>query len=231
MSLHTNNEKRAPFKGALFDMDGLLLDSERACVLAFNETTRAFALPPMPEVALACIGLRTDGVKATIAAALAGRVDNEMFYTAWGQRISDAFAKGIPVKAGALELLEALRAQGTPCAVATSTRTAHAEENLQNAGLRGYFQAVIGGDQVSHGKPAPDIYLKAAEALGVQAADCAAFEDSDPGTRAAIASGATVVQVPDVKPPSAAVRAMGHVIADDLLLGASQVGLISPPSV
>ncbi len=214
------------FAAALFDMDGLLLDSERACVVAFDDTVAAFALPPMPEVALACIGLRTAGVKATIKAALAGRAEHEVFYVEWGQRISAAFAKGIPVKAGALGLLKALQAQGTLCAVATSTRTDHAEENLQKAGLRGYFQAVIGGDQVRHGKPAPDIYLKAAEALGVRAMDCVAFEDSDPGTRAAIASGATVVQVPDVKPPSAALRAMGHLIADDLLSGARQLGLI-----
>jgi len=207
-------------------MDGLLLDSERACVVAFKDTTAAFALPPMPEVALACIGLRTDGVKATLKAALNGRADPERFYTAWGQRISTAFARGIPVKSGVLDLLKALQAQGTPCAVATSTRTAHAEENLQNAGLRRYFSVVIGGEQVKNGKPEPDIYLKAAEALGVQATDCVAFEDSDPGACAAIASGATVVQVPDVKPPSAAVRAMGHLIADNLLLGARRVGLI-----
>ncbi len=77
-----------------------------------------------------------------------------------------------------------------------------------------------------NGKPAPDIYLKAAEALGVVAADCVAFEDSDPGTRAAMASGAVVVQVPDVTPPSAGLRGAGHVIADDLLIGARRVGLI-----
>jgi len=223
-------KKRALFKGALFDMDGLLLDSERACVTAFNDTVAAFALPPMPEVALACIGLRTDGVKATIAAALKGRVDPEVFYTAWGQRISAAFAQGIPVKSGALDLLKALQSQGTPCAVATSTRTVSAEAHLNYARLRGYFKAVIGGEQVSNGKPAPDIYLKAAEALGVQAADCVAFEDSDPGTRAALASGATVVQVPDVKPPNAALRATGHLITDDLRAGAVQIGLISPSS-
>jgi len=217
---------RPAFRAALFDMDGLLLDSELACVLAFNDTVSGFGLLPMPEVALACIGLRKDGVKATLKAALKGRVNYEAFYTAWGLKIADAFAQGIPVKSGALELLKALQSQGTPCAVATSTRTASAERHLHKAGLRPYFRAVIGGEQVSNGKPAPDIYLKAAEVLGVQAEDCVAFEDSDPGTLAAIASGATVVQVPDVKPPSAALLAAGHVIADDLLIGARQVGLI-----
>ncbi|HIP22609.1 MAG TPA: HAD family phosphatase [Rhodobacteraceae bacterium] len=108
-------EKRAPFRGALFDMDGLLLDSERACVVAFNETVQGFGLPAMPEVALACIGLRSDGVHAKVSAALAGRVEYDAFYTAWGQRISAAFAQGIPVKPDVFALLDALKAQGTPC--------------------------------------------------------------------------------------------------------------------
>ncbi|NOR63866.1 MAG: HAD-IA family hydrolase [Rhodobacteraceae bacterium] len=220
-------EKRAPFRGALFDMDGLLLDSERACVVAFNETVQSFALPSMPEIALACIGLRSDGVRTKVSAALAGRVKYDAFYSAWGQRISAAFAQGIPVKPDVFTLLDALEYQGTPCAVATSTRTAIAEAHLQKAGLRGYFKAVIGGEQVANGKPAPDIYLMAAKALGLLPQACVAFEDSDPGTLAAIASGATVVQVPDVKPPSAALLANGHLIASTVFTGARHVGLIA----
>jgi len=220
-------EKCAPFRGALFDMDGLLLDSERACVVAFNETVQGFGLPPMPDVPLACIGLRSDGVRTKVSAALAERVEYDAFYAAWGQRISTAFAQGIPVKADVFALLGALKAQGTPCAVATSTRTASAEVQLQKAGLRGYFKAVIGGEQVANGKPAPDIYLMAAKALGLSAADCVAFEDSDPGTLAAIASGAALVQVPDVKPPSAALLANGHLVAASVLTGARHVGLIA----
>ncbi len=81
-------EKRAPFKGALFDMDGLFLDSKRVCLLAFKDTAAAFSLPPMPEVALSCIGLRGDSMKATIKAALEGRADHGVFYFAWDQRIS-----------------------------------------------------------------------------------------------------------------------------------------------
>ncbi len=220
-------EKRAPFRGALFDMDGLLLDSERACVLAFNEAVQGFGLPPMPDVALACIGLRSDGVRSKVSAALAERVDCDTFYAAWGQRISGAFAQGIPVKADVVALLGALKAQGIPCVVATSTRTISAEGHLQKAGLRGYFKAVIGGEQVANGKPAPDIYLLAAKTLALCPQDCVAFEDSDPGTLAAIASGATVVQVPDVKPPSAALLGNGHHIATSVLAGARQIGLIA----
>jgi HAD superfamily hydrolase (TIGR01509 family) len=132
----------------------------------------------------------------------------------------------IPVKSGAVELLEKLASKGIPCAVATSSETRNAEHHLERAGLLGFFQSVTGGDQVVHAKPAPDIYQKAAQTLGTSAHDCAAFEDSDPGTRAAIASGARVVQVPDLVTPTDELRAMGHIIAPSLLAGAAKIGLI-----
>lgn len=134
-------EKRAPFRGALFDMDGLLLDSERACVRAFDKTVQGFGLPPMPEVALACIGLRSDGVRATIAAALAGRVDFSTFYTAWGQRVSTAVAQGIAVKSGALDLLKALQAQGIPCAVSLPKKPCNTRERASAARAQSWPQA------------------------------------------------------------------------------------------
>ncbi len=87
-------------KAVLFDMDGLLLDSERACVNAFNDTVKGFGLPAMPNVALACIGLRADGVRQTVEAGLAGRVLYDEFYAAWGKLIAAEFEVGIPVKAG-----------------------------------------------------------------------------------------------------------------------------------
>ena len=221
-----NNTKRAPFQGALFDMDGLLLDTERVCMRVFNEVVSGFGLPAMPEVILACIGLRADATQKIIDTALAGRVAYPTFDTEWRGQFAEALSTGIPLRPGALELLSQLSAQGVPCAVATSTRTASAEKHLEHAGLRGHFMAVIGGEQVEKGKPEPDIYLKAAATLGVNAQYCAAFEDSDPGALAAIASGAMVVQVPDIKPPSADLRTKGHVIAESLLAGAREIGLI-----
>jgi len=123
--------------------------------------------------------------------------------------------------------LRALEQQGIPCAVATSTRTETAIGHLRKASLHSYFRATIGGDRVTRGKPDSEIYLKAASELGVSIEDCAIFEDSDPGTLAAIASGARVVQVPDVKPPSAALKENGHLIAETLLGGARKIGLVA----
>ena len=131
------------------------------------------------------------------------------------------------MKPGVRELLERLGEIGLPCAVATSTRTTSAETLLDGAGLLELVRTVTGGDRVVRGKPDPEIYHRAAATLGIEARDAVAFEDSDPGTRAAVASGARTVQVPDIRAPSDAVRALGHTVAPDLLAGARAVGLLA----
>ena len=119
-----------------------------------------------------------------------------------------------------------MQSAGIPRVVATSTSTQHAFHHLQKAGINDLVTHVVGGDQVSLGKPEPEIYLKAAAAAGSDAQDCAAFEDSEPATRAAVRSGATTVQVPDLKPPSQKTLELGHVVAYDLLMGTEKIGLI-----
>ncbi len=214
------------FKGALFDMDGLLLDTERLCVDCFADTVTALDLSMGPDVVLRCIGRRSDATAKIINEALNGAMDEAEFIEQWVARVRRAMAQDIPLKTGARALLLKLQTRGIPCALATSTRTETAHAHLTRVGLRGFFQTVTGGDKVENGKPAPDIYHMAAQSIGAQARDCAAFEDSDPGTLAAIASGARVVQVPDMLPPARDVATLGHHIAPDLLSGARAIGLI-----
>jgi len=114
------------------------------------------------------------------------------------------------------ELLAWCAESGRPCAVATSTHTTKAEYKLAAANLRGFFRVVIGGDQVVQGKPAPDIYLRAAAALGVPATECGVFEDSEPGVRAAHAAGARVVWVPDLALVDAATQGLAAAQVDSL---------------
>jgi len=209
-------------------MDGLLLDTERLCMKAFIRTGEDFGLTgeiDLNAVFLSCIGHRADISDAIIADALGNRLPIKTFTDAWDKLLVDVYGTGVPVKAGAAEMLGALGDLGIPVAVATSTRTTRALEHLEDVGLLPLIQVVVGGDQVVRPKPAPEVYDKAAAMLGLKAAHCVAFEDSDTGTMAAVASGARTVQVPDLKGPSAETVALGHIIAPDLMTGARQAGL------
>ena len=121
------------------------------------------------------------------------------------------------------ELLQALRAHAVPVAVATSTRSGHAQAALEAAGLLGYLPVCITGDQVSAGKPAPDIFLRAAQTIGIDAAHCVAIEDSEVGARAAVSAGMWTLMVPDLKPPSPALAVMVREILPSMPVAAQRV--------
>lgn len=213
------------FRGAIFDMDGLLLDTERLTTLCFQRAATEVGLIDFEPVLLSLIGVRRKESEAILRGNIADSKTFDAFLSK-SKAYSEAIRiEDIPVKAGAVELLRSLDAMSIPCAVATSTQTDKARHHLEVSGLLTFFKSVTGGDQVTCPKPAPEIYLKAADSLGLNAIDCAAFEDSDPGTRAAFASGARVVQVPDLLQPSKDVRALGHVIAPTLVIGATEIGL------
>ncbi|MEN9012435.1 MAG: HAD family phosphatase [Yoonia sp.] len=213
----------------IFDMDGLLLDTEQVCLSCFVDTRRHFSLSDSPETFLKCVGLRGPKSRQIIIESLGPDVDFDAFDAEWDQRIDAALDHTIPIKEGAAELLQMLTEQGNPLAVATSTETERASRQLDAVGLLAHFEFVIGGDMVTKHKPDPEVYLTAAARLGYAPKDCVAFEDSETGTRAAITSGARTVQVPDLIAPSDEYRAMGHVIAPSLIEGAIAVGLIQQP--
>ncbi len=218
------------FEAALFDMDGLLLDTERVYLRTFLQTATDLKFPHpdlLEGVFQNMVGLRAKDSDNIMQAEVGQHVDLTRFNTLWKQHTADALASDIPVQSTVRETLSELKLAGVPCAVATSTRTSIAIEHLDRACIGSFFDVVIGGEQVSKGKPDPEIYLRAAEALGMNPIKCAAFEDSNNGIRAAVASGAKSVQVPDMVPPTEAVRALGHVIADDLISGAQQIGLLT----
>lgn len=192
--------RRSPPRAVLFDMDGLLIDSERLAMAALAHAAVEIEHEIPEPVAHRLIGLGRDAGSAVLTTSLGERFPLAAFWSAWSASYVQLVAQGVPAKQGAREALLALRAANVACAVATSTETAHARHKLEKAGLLSHLAVVVGRDAVRHGKPAPDLYLHAAERVGVVAAECWAFEDSLPGLTAAVAAGATTHWVPDLAP-------------------------------
>jgi HAD superfamily hydrolase (TIGR01509 family) len=200
----------------VFDMDGLLFDTERMSRRALHAAAEELGVPLAEDAFLELIGRRMGDIHARLATRVGGAALATQLLECSEKNYALFLAEGVPVKEGAAELLAWLAARGKPCAVATSTRTSRAEYKLTHAGLRKFFHAVVGGDQVERGKPAPDIYLHAAAALGVTAKACGVFEDSEPGLTAAHAAGARVVWIPDLAPVDSATQALASARANSL---------------
>lgn len=199
----------------IFDMDGLMLDSERASLRSWSRAARELGLEIEDEHWLRLVGHSADACQAILRERLAPAQVQALLARAqvlYHQQVQ----AGVPLRPGIGELLQLLQAHGVPCGVATSTHRPLAPRKLEMAGLLGYFKAITAGNDVAHPKPAPDIYLLAAQRMGVPAARCLALEDSPAGVSAALAAGMTVIQVPDLVVPDEGLRARGHRIVASL---------------
>lgn len=210
----------------MFDMDGLLLDTEGLYLRVFREICDHRGWVWEPAFYMSMVGCAAADNQAKLAAWVPDGVDATEIWQEWHDRHADALTESVPLRPGAAELVAELRARDVPMGVVTSSRGAGARRQLATAGLLDAMEFVLGGDEVPRPKPDPTPYIMGAERHGLAPQECVAFEDSENGTRAAVASGARVVQVPDIVPPSDALRALGHIIAPDLLSGARAVGLI-----
>ncbi len=204
------------YDAIIFDMDGLLLDSERIGYETFLVACRQFEIVIPNEVYFQCIGTNFPTTRKILGAGTEAGFPLERFLEFWMARYAEeTFDKPVPLKAGVLELLDQTR--DIPKAVATSTVHAKAQQKLENAGIIQYFRLIVGGDQVGNSKPHPEIYMQAAERLGVDCGSCLALEDSDNGVRSAHAAGMQVIQVPDQVAPSSDVMRLGHRVCLSLL--------------
>jgi HAD superfamily hydrolase (TIGR01509 family) len=201
----------------IFDMDGLMLDTEPLAAQAWIDAARELGIDFDHAVTLRLIGLNFADCGTLIRAHHGDDYPVEALMHAWGSAY-DAIVEreGIVIKPGLLELMAWLETEDVRKAVATSTRRARALSKLIHAGLFERFSVLVGGDEIAQGKPAPDIFVETARRLGIDAADCIVLEDSEPGVRGAIAAGMTPIMIPDLHPPSAALLAMRPLVLPTL---------------
>ncbi|WP_319534976.1 HAD family phosphatase [uncultured Vibrio sp.] len=203
------------YQAAIFDMDGLLLDTERVCMRVFQEACEVQKLPFYDEIYLSIIGRNAAGIEAIFRKAYGNDLDR--LHQEWRTRYNAVVKhQAIPVKEGVVDLLEWLKEQSLPIAVATSTAKDVAKIKLELAGLSKYFDNLTTGCEVNNGKPDPEIYLLAANRLNVEPTKCLAFEDSNNGVRAAVAANMSTYQIPDLVEPCDEVRQFGHAIVPSL---------------
>jgi HAD superfamily hydrolase (TIGR01509 family) len=201
----------------IFDMDGLMLDTERLAPRAWVDAAASLAVEFDLALTQPMVGRNFRDCQAIIANHYGDDYPTADLMRAWHVAY-DAIVEreGIALKPGLLALLDWLDGQRIPKAVATSTRRDRAQSKLASTALLSRFVALVGGDEVARGKPEPDIFLAAAQRLGESAARCLVLEDSEPGVRAALAAGMTPIMVPDMHQPSDALIALEPLILDSL---------------
>lgn len=187
-------------RAVLFDMDGLMFDTQRLWDKAWQQAGEACGVA-MGEAQIA--PLRGRSLADSRAIFEKNVAPGEVFdrCNAMADALVREWLRGeVPMKPGLLQLLAYLQRTGRAMAVVSSTEQGLVKDLLRRAGILHYFSAVVCGDMVRHSKPAPDIYLLGAQRVGVPPEQCLVLEDSENGARAGIAAGCRTVVVPDIAP-------------------------------
>ncbi len=189
-------------QGLIFDMDGLLIDTEKYYFRYWMQSAAEFGFSMKPRHALAIRSLAAKYAQRYLERELGENFDYHAVRSRRRELIHKAVEKyGIQLKPGVQELLAYCKENGILTAVATATPTENAMVHLENVGLRDLFSVIVGGDSIENGKPAPDIYKKAAAALNLPPEKCFALEDSPNGIIAAFSAGCNPVLIPDLTEP------------------------------
>ena len=204
-------------QGIVFDADGTLFDTERLARAVWLSVAREWKASAVEEHYMELIGRNREGIVSLLKSVCPPDFPLDKFLLTCSQRSREKLHhEGVPVKEGAREVLELCTCKGLPIALATSSGAATTQYKLESSGLDRYFQAVITGDKVTHGKPHPEIYLTACQALGIEPVHSMAVEDSKNGVFSAHAAGMMTVLIPDLLPPTPELEALAYRKFDSL---------------
>jgi HAD superfamily hydrolase (TIGR01509 family) len=188
-------DRTQPVRALIFDMDGLLVDSEGLAAEAMDRLLTEYRLERNPEVHGKLLGRRLVEALAIVREGYAMDVEVEILIARYSDLRTEALRGSVKAMPGAAEIIARARLAGLPVALATSGMRIHADISLEETGLAGSFDSETTGDEVTRGKPAPDLFLMAAERLGIEPADAVVLEDSPLGVEAAKAAGMRVIAV------------------------------------
>jgi HAD superfamily hydrolase (TIGR01509 family) len=202
-------------KAAIFDCDGTLVDSEPLARIAWTRSLapHGYEIDDIEYAGL--VGRPYAHVHAFFADRIPGLEPLDAFWDGYSQRLFELIDSELVPFDDALETLRDLAARGLAVAVASSSPRSRLDRTLARAGLSDTFAVSVAGDEIANGKPAPDMFLAAAERLGVEPGRCAVIEDSAPGVAAGLAAGMTTVGVARTAAEAAALRD-AHVVLERL---------------
>ena len=209
---------RKQVQAVIFDMDGVIFDSERLVIECWEEIAAKHNIPDIVEICMRVQGNnRTETGKR-----FREKYGSDFPYEAYKKEVTALFRERygegrLPLKPGVVKILEELKRNNIPLALASSTRSDIVKLEMEEANLLPYFDAVLGGDMVPRSKPEPDIFLAAAAALEADPTCCYVLEDSHNGIRAAYRAGMHPVMVPDMQQPTEEIRGKAEVVVDNLL--------------
>lgn len=209
-------------KGAIFDQDGLMFDTEAIFSQAWATASEKLGVTLPEGFRTAVSGSSGEGMRQIIRSFVPG-VDPGALMDLTYQISYDIQSRTLPEKPGLHEILEFFRSQGVKMAVASSSHRGPIQRNLERSGIRPYFDVVVTGEDVSRGKPDPEPFLAAAAGLGLDPSDCYVFEDSFNGVRAGRAAGCFTVMIPDLFQPDQELAKCYDACFPDLLTAMEQI--------
>lgn len=200
-------------QGLVFDMDGLIFDTERIVKQSWDDVGKDLGIPDMGEHIFRTIGFNRERRAVYFRENIREDFPAEEFSERTRRRFYEiAETEGVKIKPGARELLEYGKQNGFKIALATSSRRAYAEQLLKDAGLYEYFDGFVFGDMVTHSKPDPEVYMRACEQIGLSPKQCTAFEDAPAGVCSAHAAGLCTCMIPDLVEPEEPVRQLADYV-------------------